>query len=316
MSSFSNLWSSDNHLVSILIVVALVVAAALIGTVIYRLLFGHRLRVPHGSRARQPRLGLVDAFSLDGQRQLVLVRRDNVEHLIMIGGPNDVLVESQIVRAAGALTREPGLKAPAGAAPPQPMEPSHFGPGEAASPRIDHAAAAAPRAGSAAAARRPAARADAGKGSAFASGAEGFWSPRPRRPSWSPRSADPRRPLSASSRLNSLRPLCARNPSPKPGRRRRPALRRAPPVCRPRSARRRPRAIAPRRYLPLWVPRAQRSAGRRRRADGEENARRPGFRRRRQAQGRGSLSPILNRLKRKWPGFSAAAAKKHRYSSR
>ena len=58
------------------------------------------------SRARQPRLGLVDAFSLDGQRQLVLVRRDNIEHLIMIGGPNDVLLESQIIRAAAAATRE------------------------------------------------------------------------------------------------------------------------------------------------------------------------------------------------------------------
>jgi hypothetical protein len=76
------------------------VAIALVVAVIYRVAFGHRLRVPGGGRARQPRLGLVDAFSLDGQRQLVLVRRDNVEHLIMIGGPNDVLVESQIVRAA------------------------------------------------------------------------------------------------------------------------------------------------------------------------------------------------------------------------
>ena len=65
---------------------------------VYRLVFAHRLRVP-GGRTRQPRLGLVDAFSLDGQRQLVLVRRDNVEHLVMIGGPNDVLIEPQINRA-------------------------------------------------------------------------------------------------------------------------------------------------------------------------------------------------------------------------
>jgi hypothetical protein len=54
----------------------------------------------------------VDAFSLDGQRQLVLVRRDNVEHLIMIGGPNDVLVESQINRALAA-GRENNNAAPA-----------------------------------------------------------------------------------------------------------------------------------------------------------------------------------------------------------
>ena len=32
----------------------------------------------------------------------MLIRRDNVEHLIMIGGPNDVVVETNIVRGAGA----------------------------------------------------------------------------------------------------------------------------------------------------------------------------------------------------------------------
>ena len=73
------------------------IAALVVLAILYRLVFAHRLRVP-GGRTRQPRLGLVDAFSLDGQRQLVLVRRDNVEHLVMIGGPNDVLVELQINR--------------------------------------------------------------------------------------------------------------------------------------------------------------------------------------------------------------------------
>ncbi len=78
--------------------VAFLVAALLI-LFIFRLAFGRRLHMPGGGRARQPRLGVVDAFDLDRQRQLVLVRRDNVEHLVMIGGPNDVLIESQIVRA-------------------------------------------------------------------------------------------------------------------------------------------------------------------------------------------------------------------------
>jgi hypothetical protein len=112
MSSISNWLSPDSGFLKIAIVAAVVVAAALILAVVYRLVFGHRLRVPGASRARQPRLGLVDAFSLDGQRQLVLVRRDNVEHLIMIGGPNDVLLESQIVRAVAAAPREPSLKPP------------------------------------------------------------------------------------------------------------------------------------------------------------------------------------------------------------
>ena len=56
------------------------------------------------SRARQPRLGVVDVFDLDRQRQLILLRRDNVEHLVMIGGPNDVVVEQQIMRGAAART--------------------------------------------------------------------------------------------------------------------------------------------------------------------------------------------------------------------
>ncbi len=89
---------ADNRVVQIGFLAACGIAALILLAILYRLAFAHRLRVP-GGRTRQPRLGLVDAFSLDGQRQLVLVRRDNVEHLVMIGGPNDVLVESQINRA-------------------------------------------------------------------------------------------------------------------------------------------------------------------------------------------------------------------------
>ena len=68
--------------------------------IVTRFIFGNRIRATAAGRTRQPRLGVVDAYDLDRQRQLVLVRRDNVEHLLMIGGPNDVLVESTIVRAA------------------------------------------------------------------------------------------------------------------------------------------------------------------------------------------------------------------------
>lgn len=53
------------------------------------------------TRGRQPRLAVIDAASVDGRRRLVLIRRDNIEHLLMIGGPTDVVVEQNIVRAAG-----------------------------------------------------------------------------------------------------------------------------------------------------------------------------------------------------------------------
>ncbi|WP_316233492.1 flagellar biosynthetic protein FliO [Bradyrhizobium sp. SZCCHNPS2010] len=51
------------------------------------------------SRGRMPRLAVIDAAAIDGRRRLVLVRRDNMEHLLMIGGPTDIVVESNIVRA-------------------------------------------------------------------------------------------------------------------------------------------------------------------------------------------------------------------------
>jgi hypothetical protein len=78
--------------------ITLATAAALVLFLI-RSLTGRRLQLPRNGRPRPVRLGIVDAFRLDGQRQLVIVRRDSVEHLLMIGGPNDLLIESQIIRS-------------------------------------------------------------------------------------------------------------------------------------------------------------------------------------------------------------------------
>lgn len=55
-----------------------------------------------GVRGRQPRIAVIDHASVDGRRRLILVRRDNVEHLLMVGGPSDVVVEANIVRATAA----------------------------------------------------------------------------------------------------------------------------------------------------------------------------------------------------------------------
>lgn len=50
------------------------------------------------SRGRVPRLAIIDALALDQRRRLVLVRRDGLEHLILIGGSGDVVVETGIHR--------------------------------------------------------------------------------------------------------------------------------------------------------------------------------------------------------------------------
>ncbi len=88
----------DNKPLAYAATVAALLVLIMVVFVLYRMLFGRRLRTATSGRARQPRLGIVDAYDLDRQRQLVLVRRDNVEHLIMIGGPTDVVIESAIVR--------------------------------------------------------------------------------------------------------------------------------------------------------------------------------------------------------------------------
>ena len=52
------------------------------------------------THSRQPRLAVIDVASIDSRRQLILIRRDNAEHLLMIGGPTEVVIEPNIVRAA------------------------------------------------------------------------------------------------------------------------------------------------------------------------------------------------------------------------
>ena len=54
------------------------------------------------NRGRMPRLAVIDAAAVDSRRRLVLVRHDNVEHLLMIGGPSDIVVEPNIQRGPAA----------------------------------------------------------------------------------------------------------------------------------------------------------------------------------------------------------------------
>jgi hypothetical protein len=62
----------------------------------------------------EKRLAVVEHATLDGRRRLVLVRRDDVEHLIMTGGPVDVVIETGI----GATLATPArYEAPAAASP-------------------------------------------------------------------------------------------------------------------------------------------------------------------------------------------------------
>src|SRR5262245_54687566 len=97
---------------------AFLVVLGLIGGAAYLLRrFGADRLGATPARGRQPRLAVIDAAPVDSRRRLVLIRRDNVEHLLLIGGPSDVVVEPNIVRAAAARDTQPGRAAATGAEP-------------------------------------------------------------------------------------------------------------------------------------------------------------------------------------------------------
>ena len=74
---------------------------------------------PTDKSRRQTRLSVIEGAAAPGGRRLILIRRDNVEHLLMIGGRSDLVIEANIVRAA----------APAREAPP-PARPQRVPPSE------------------------------------------------------------------------------------------------------------------------------------------------------------------------------------------
>jgi flagellar protein FliO/FliZ len=49
-------------------------------------------------RNASERVGVIESVQLDGKRSIKLVRRDNIEHLVLVGGRNDLVIEPNIVR--------------------------------------------------------------------------------------------------------------------------------------------------------------------------------------------------------------------------
>lgn len=96
----------------VIVAVAAVVALFVL-LVLWRLIRGGGAAGTYvaGGRNRKARLAVMDATAIDNYRRLVLVRRDDVEHLLLIGGSADVVVESNI-RLGGAATRAAPVTAP------------------------------------------------------------------------------------------------------------------------------------------------------------------------------------------------------------
>jgi flagellar protein FliO/FliZ len=111
---FESLFGSEMPLAARFFIAFLIVLA-LIGLTAWLVRRFGSSRLGTTTRGRQPRLAVIDAATVDGRRRLVLIRRDNIEHLLMIGGPTDIVIEPNIVRAVGAreVARDATRAAPA-----------------------------------------------------------------------------------------------------------------------------------------------------------------------------------------------------------
>jgi len=84
---------SGNTIVTAAFALGIVIVLIILGVWLLKLVFSASSNV---TRGRNRRLSIVDSLPIDQKRQLLIVRRDNVEHLILTGGPQDVVVESGI----------------------------------------------------------------------------------------------------------------------------------------------------------------------------------------------------------------------------
>ena len=95
-----------------------IIAAVVVLLIVLILLAVWRKFSPRVSGGRRgQRLGISEYYEVDKDRRLVIVRRDNVEHLILIGGPQDMVIEDSIgaprtQAAQGATTADPSFASP------------------------------------------------------------------------------------------------------------------------------------------------------------------------------------------------------------
>ncbi len=98
---------------SLLLVIVFIAAAIIAGALLWR---GYVDNGGSGATLFRPknekRLEVLEQAGMDGRRRLVLIRRDDTEHLIMIGGPVDVVIETGIETNRSTRSSASVVKAP------------------------------------------------------------------------------------------------------------------------------------------------------------------------------------------------------------
>lgn len=108
MGFLNSLIGGENNVLTMILALAIVLALIVLAVWLLKVLSQTTNSL---SRGRQKRLAVIDSVAIDQKRQAVIVRRDDVEHLIVIGGPNDLVVETGFeAPPLPAVTTRPGRR--------------------------------------------------------------------------------------------------------------------------------------------------------------------------------------------------------------
>lgn len=86
-------------MLNFILIILLLAALGIGGWLAYGYFSGNGAGASIMGNARERRTGVIEQTSVDGKRKLVLIRRDGTEHLIMTGGPVDIVIETGIAPA-------------------------------------------------------------------------------------------------------------------------------------------------------------------------------------------------------------------------
>jgi flagellar biogenesis protein FliO len=119
----NSLFGGENGYLTMIVALAIVIVLIVLAVWLIKLVGDASASV---GRGRNRRLMVIDSIAIDNKRQAVIVRRDETEHLIVIGGPNDLVVESGFEAPPVQQVQRPRRKAaePAPAVAPEPARPA------------------------------------------------------------------------------------------------------------------------------------------------------------------------------------------------
>lgn len=135
MQFLTSLFGGETNFVTVAIALAIVIVLIVLAVWLVKLVGDATRNV---GRGRNRRLMVIDSIAIDNKRQAVIIRRDDTEHLIVIGGPNDLVVEGGFEAPPEMTQRAPRRRQTTAPAPEPTAAPAPAAPSRPASKSLRH----------------------------------------------------------------------------------------------------------------------------------------------------------------------------------